>query len=180
MVHVTFTDLGLCGPHIQTQGKASVGVERPAGGGDHIIELFVSLLKSESIPCEPKGVLAYFSLLCHIYQKSSHERGKVHGASWLKEGLEGGALIAAFNSPLNTYSLSTRGNYFLCPFLLTAQNEFWILQSACEEPKETASHLQTLFKLTTKQLKKKLCFISMYVPHCIVLGLMSSFLILLF
>ena len=81
MVPVTFTDLGLCGPHIQTQGKASVGVERPAGGGDHIIEIFVSLLKSESIPCEPKGVLAYFSLLCHIYQKSSHERGKVHGAS---------------------------------------------------------------------------------------------------
>ena len=80
MVHMTFTDLGLCGPHIQTQGKASVGVERPAGG-DHMIEIFVSLLKSESIPWEPKGVLAYFSLLCHIYQKSSHERGKVPGAS---------------------------------------------------------------------------------------------------
>ena len=81
MVLMTFTDLGLCGPHIQTQGKASVGDGRPAGG-DHTIEIFVFfLLKTESIPCEPKCVLAYFSLLCHIYQKSSHERGKVPGAS---------------------------------------------------------------------------------------------------
>ena len=80
VLYMAFTDLGLCGPHIQTQGKASVDVERPAVG-DHIIEIFVSLLKSESIPWEPKGVLAYFSLLCHIYQKSSHERGKVLGAS---------------------------------------------------------------------------------------------------